>query len=860
MNSTSCQMSVSLSENGTVFYHECDSSECVDGGGKATNLAFLNTIPVANVPQWGFVSCSVFKKIVLQETPAVADDLAVLSDAFTKHQKEADTRMVFNLAKRIRDTIRSHVFGSELVAPLRELYMKISDNGASPVAVRSSATIEDTAETSCAGLYDSRINQRTFDDFLEAIKDVWASAFSDRAMQYEMDNGLDPRKPLMGVVVQKMILPKSSGTAFTMDVSTGYQGINVVSNFGVEGVVGGEASDSHLFTKEGVLIKRTLARKTTANQPSTDKSGTEEVPVAVADATRESLSVSDAKRVACALKEIAECYSKQCQNAIDAEFCVTSDEKIHFLQIRPLTDISAKTVHDIHPTVSLSDLATLANGKYSVGGVSSGRIKVVKNFSQLESGELTVEPDDIIVAHQTRNQWSQFFTNFAGIVTMEGNPTAHPMLIARERGVPCVIGVGDAVNQLLPYDGQRVTIDGFRKKVYLGDVKLAEIPLGKVSEMFQVVQPDVLPDINEVIEEGIKKGTMFRDEAGDAWFVKPNSVLSGALLDLQLASFATRSVLLNRTGAEPAISIVGKQCVIESKVYEKVVGSLQDQVSVLNRLTLEQFERYVRQEEETALQYLKTCENFQLTISDWRSFCESFRDLSAYMWLSFITLASQSGRAYEMAYRLGIPKFYLSDCEANIQAATFEEDVAFRDDLYRLQQDVLKYFTKQQISELGVDGLRRSHPELYERLVGLERQYKFTSSQDWKVRVDLARVLKRVLDMQPYAGAANKGFTTTANEYFGDHEELLRWTLLETKSKILQNNLHHQRIRGQMLVRDKLLKLGEVIQSRRSGNEMLFEALNDKGEKVLKRFSTASDTLDATVEQIEKFISEFACA
>ncbi|MBI5345821.1 MAG: hypothetical protein HZB76_01575 [Chlamydiae bacterium] len=506
-------------------------------------------------------------------------------------------------------------------------------------------------------------------------------------------------------------------------------------------------------------------------------------------------------------------------------------------------------------------------------------MKVITRFSQLESREKSIEPEDIIVAHRTENSWSQFFTTFKGIVSMEGNPTAHPMLIAREHGVPCVIGVKDAVDVFSPYDGQIVTIDGFRKKVYLGAVPAVEVPLSRISELFEAVTPEILPTMSELVAEATKKGKMFTDEAGKAWFVKPDSIMSGSLLELQLASFAIRDGLLNRAGATPPISIVGEQQVIGGKVYEKLLGSLQEQVNVLNRLTLEQFETYSHQEEVTIRNYLSICQHFTPTVDQWHAFCNSYREVCAYMWLSFSTRTSKLDHMFRIAHELEIPKIYFSECEAQIQAGTFEEDVAFKKDMNKLREKLFGFYTKEELRAISIDSLRASHPDLYNDLIYVARQYKFTPSSDWKVEIPFSVVLERLLNTATLLDRGAVETAMTSSDFFVDNPELLRWTMLGTKSKIQQNNSHHQILRGQWFVREKLLNLGQTIISilrgqwfvrekllnlgqtiisRTSGSKIDFEALDDKGHKIRKPFLSPTDILDASVEQVEMFIVQFS--
>ena len=850
--SSSCRSCIGVSPDNNFNFFQNPSAEEVkkSGGGKAFNLDFLSRISLARVPLWGFISHFVFRKLFFDENAKLFQLINELSETC---KKNCSCDEIAILASKIRKNIKKSELDSRVKNVFYELFIDISENGKTPVAVRSSATMEDGVDGAFAGLYDSILNQKTFSDFVKAVKKVWASSFSNRSIQYQIKKQLDVKNTSMGIIVQKMISAVSSGTAFSIDVTTGYQGVYIVANFGVEGIVGGEVGDTYLYTKNLTLIKRSIAEKQLCHRAISGSSGTEEINMSEEDAKKASLSLAKAREVAEKIVEIKKRYLDVYGGEIDTEFCLSEKEDVHFLQIRPVVDISSKTVYDLD-FEKIQELEEIAEGKYSIYGVTSGRVKIIKSFSELESKTLSIEPDDIVVAHRTENQWSQFFTKFKGIISMEGNPTAHPMLVAREHGVSCVIGVKDAVERLMPYNGEMVTLDGFRKKIYRGIVPVKEVCLSQIKEMFETVKPEILPDTKELVEEAQKKNKMFVDDAGDVWFVKPDTVLSGALLDLQLASFPIRQEILNATGVTPQITISGKQKTIGKKVYERLLGSLQEQLDNLKNLKLEHLKRYFEEEKKKEEEYLAICENFSLTVESFRSFCESYKTICAYMWLSFIIRTLKLDRTYSLANQLDIPKMYFSECEAHIQSTTLEEDVVFKKDMKDLYSKLLEYFAKSELESITVKDVKEKSKELYEDLFNISRKYRFTQTADWKKEPPLSLVLKRVIDM-----SANQVETASSSsfDFFAENPELLQWTELSTQSKIQQNNLHHKRVRGQWPVRDKLVELEEKI-ILDSSDTIMFESLDSNGNIEKREFRDPQDILDATSKQIEEFILKFA--
>jgi len=812
-------------------------------GGKSQNLFILSKIAEANVPKFSTIDCDIFKRIIL----ILQNDVASFYYACASTSPDKASSL-FNDAKLIRDKICNLTIPDDVIQHLKSLYQFVSNSGLNPIVVRSSSTVEDGVESAFAGLYESILNCRTFHDFLFAVKQVWASNFSNNAIKYYLEKGIDIRTSSMGVVVQEMIDAVASGTAFSVDLATGYNGISVTSNYGLEAVVGGESADFFLFNQDLFLIKECIPEKKLFYKKRDTSFGTEMVELDVGRKER-SISVENARNVARMLKIIHDSYAHVHNGHIDTEFCVDKQGVVHFVQVRPLVNVSQESVFDISKSVEIP--SPIVIGRYSVGGVNTGRIKVIDSFDKLVTGDLRITDEDIIVAHRTENQWSQFFTKFSGIVTMEGNPTAHPMLVAREHGVPCVIGIHNAVDVLKPYDGELATIDGFRKKVYLGHLQLDQVPLNHVIEMFDPIKAETLPSLSELIAEGIMKKKMFRDDFGGVWFVKPDSTLSGTLLQLQLESFPRRNDLIAKTGAKLPIEIKGEQKVINGKVYEKILGSLQEQVDWLNAMSLDNFRIYFEHENALLSDYMESCKRFDLSIESWNSFCSKYRDLCAYMWLSFITRTSKLQRAFDIGSKLNIPQVYFNEFEEKIQAESFQEDVEFQRDMVTLKEKFEQKF-KENLSDINLDDLKRRYPSLFSDLLSISKHYKFSNCIDWIDTVSLTDILKR-LDHSCSSGSAI--FEEQSVSYFYDNPEFAEWAYLSTLSKIQQNNRHHVRVRGQWLVRDRLIELGNFMLKK---GTKYAELVQNDGTLRQMPFQSPTDILRASVNQVREFIKEYS--
>src|SRR5262249_30369154 len=156
-----------------------------------------------------------------------------------------------------------------------------------------------------------------------------------------------------------------------------------------------------------------------------------------------------------------------------------------------------------------------------------------------------IDSDDIVVTTRTENQWTQYLSQFSGIITTEGNPTSHPVLISRERGVPCLVGVADVMQKFRDLDGEWVTLDGFRKCVYAGRQPLRKISIDKITETFKTVEEEKLQPEEEMVKDLFLKQFMIESN-GQYWITGITSSFSGALLDMISNSYGLREFVVNQ--------------------------------------------------------------------------------------------------------------------------------------------------------------------------------------------------------------------------------------------------------------------------------------------------------------------------
>ena len=160
------------------------------------------------------------------------------------------------------------------------------------------------------------------------------------------------------------------------------------------------------------------------------------------------------------------------------------------LQSRPVVELDTTAVQTVDQAhVTSSDL--VVQGLYSLLGATTGTCRVVKDFEALTRGEISIGPNDILVAAKTSNYWNQYLTDLKGIITMDGSPTAHPMLIGRERNLVVICGVAGVVEKLEALDGMEITMDGLTKGVYKGAKPLRTATREEFLGRFEVQQPVV---------------------------------------------------------------------------------------------------------------------------------------------------------------------------------------------------------------------------------------------------------------------------------------------------------------------------------------------------------------------------------
>jgi pyruvate,water dikinase len=369
----------------------------------------------------------------------------------------------------------------ELSAQLVEAFHTLLENRQFSVAVRSSATAEDLPQASFAGQHESFLNISGDSNLIKTVQQCFASLYTDRAIKYREDNGFEHSKVALSVGVQQMVRSDKacSGVGFTLEPESGFR--NVIHLAGVWGL-GENIVQGTVTPDEFLVFKPSLrnGKKAIIQKRLGEK---EKMMIYAGDAgqaTTCNIPVPDEKRTAFVLPDeeiellanwalqIEEHYQKP----MDIEWAKDGlTGELFIVQARPETVHSGKAVQEIHEFEILEKAQPLAQGEAIGSKIASGIARILHSPDQ--SGKLN--PGEIVVTDITSPDWDPVLKTAAAIITNKGGRTSHASIVARELGVPAVVGTGNATQSI--QDGETITVscaEGKTGFVYRGRIKYAE--------------------------------------------------------------------------------------------------------------------------------------------------------------------------------------------------------------------------------------------------------------------------------------------------------------------------------------------------------------------------------------------------
>lgn len=431
-----------------------------------------------------------------------------------------DVKALAQAGAEIRGWIEAAPLPAELEKEIRDFYEWLKDGQAEiSVAVRSSATAEDLPDASFAGQQETVLNVVGIDAVFARMKEVFASLYNDRAISYRVHKGFTHTEVALSAGVQRMCRSDkgAAGVMFTLDTESGFdQVVFITASYGLgETVVQGAVNPDEFYVHKPILdagkypiIRKNLGSKLIKMEFEPDSSTGRTVrTLEVADEDRRRFAITDDDVIE--LAKFARIIEKHYGRPMDIEWGKDGiDGKIYILQARPETVKSQQKSVDVQLRYSLKSKGNLLCQGRAIGQkVGQGPVRVVESAAEMDR----VQTGDVLVTDMTDPNWEPVMKKASAIVTNRGGRTCHAAIIARELGIPAVVGCGDATERLT--EGTSVTVscaEGDTGNIYEGllEVAVEEVQRGALPEipvkiMMNVGNPQLAFEFQAIPNKGV---------------------------------------------------------------------------------------------------------------------------------------------------------------------------------------------------------------------------------------------------------------------------------------------------------------------------------------------------------------------
>ncbi len=467
-----------------------------------------------------------------------------------------DVRALTEAGAQIRGWIEATPFPADLQAAITLEFSRLTaDNPGASFAVRSSATAEDLPDASFAGQQETFLNVVGITDVLHKMKEVFASLYNDRAISYRVHKGFAHADVALSAGVQRMVRSDlgAAGVMFTIDTESGFKDVVfITSSYGLgETVVQGAVNPDEFYVHKQSLranklaiIRRSLGSKlikmefATPEEKAASGKLVRVIDTATEQRNRYSLSDADVTELAKYALIIETHYGR----AMDIEWGKDgADGKLYILQARPET-VKSQQEGKVEQRYKLkgaldSERTVLAEGRAIGQKIGTGPVRIIYNIADMDQ----VQAGDVLVTDMTDPNWEPVMKRAAAIVTNRGGRTCHAAIIARELGIPAVVGCGDATETLK--EGALVTVacsEGDTGYIYDGlleteitDVQRGELPYCPIKIMMNVGNPQLAFDFAQMPNSGVGLARLefiINNNIG----VHPKAILDYPNIDLDL--------------------------------------------------------------------------------------------------------------------------------------------------------------------------------------------------------------------------------------------------------------------------------------------------------------------------------------
>jgi pyruvate,water dikinase len=430
-----------------------------------------------------------------------------------------DINALSKTGAQIRKWVMEAEFPERLNSEIRRAFAEMSaGNPHMAVAVRSSATAEDLPDASFAGQQETFLNICGVENVIHAAKEVFASLFNDRAIAYRVHQGFDHKLVALSAGVQRMVRSETgtAGVLFTLDTESGFRDVVFITGaYGlgetvVQGAVNPDEFYVHKQTLEAgrpAILRRNLGSKAIKMVYGDEAKAGKSVKVVDVDlADRARFCLTDAEVTELAKQALI--IEKHYERPMDIEWAKDGDDgKLYIVQARPET-VKSRTNINVMERYLLKEKGTvLVEGRAIGQRIGAGKVRVIQDVSEMDK----VQPGDVLVSDMTDPDWEPVMKRASAIVTNRGGRTCHAAIIARELGIPAVVGCGNATHVL--QDGQGVTVScaegdtGFIFEGELGfDIRKSSVdamPELPFKIMMNVGNPDRAFDFAQLPNEGV---------------------------------------------------------------------------------------------------------------------------------------------------------------------------------------------------------------------------------------------------------------------------------------------------------------------------------------------------------------------
>ncbi|CAE7038752.1 ppsA [Symbiodinium natans] len=587
---------------GCIPLEELRNTDVDKVGGKSASLGeMISQLSDVGVPVPGGFSTTSFAYKEFLDKGGINE---FINDKLSDESIYEDVDKLMKVGKEIRDKIMDTPFQPNFEEELKSEWERVSGGDEKfTFAVRSSATAEDLPDASFAGQQETYLNVMGYADMKEKVHLVFASLFTDRAISYRHDRGFEHEKVQLCATCQKMVRSEtgSAGVMFSLDTESGFKDVVfVTSAYGLgETVVGGTVNPDEWYVFKPTLAegKKSIISRTMGSKlvKMVYKKGGGSETIDTSGEERESWSASDEE--VNALAEMAVKIEKHYGRPMDIEWARDGDDgKLYIVQARPETVASQKKVGVIEEYKMLEKGGeTVAEGRAVGKRIGSGKVNILTSIDQMSE----FNQGEVLVADMTDPDWEPIMKKAGAIITNRGGRTCHAAIIARELGIPAIVGCGDATEKVKKGDPVTVSCaEGDTGFIYKGELKfernvqdLGELPEVGLKIMMNVGNPETAFSFGQLPNEGIGLARL-EFVINNAIGVHPKALLNydtldaetKALVDDRMRGYASpKEFYINKIAegvATLAASVYPKRIIVrlsdfKSNEYKSLIGGEQ---------------------------------------------------------------------------------------------------------------------------------------------------------------------------------------------------------------------------------------------------------------------------------------------